>query len=145
VGLGQRFAGCLSASASSSKVLRHHLLYLIGRGATGGCSGSSPCGAGEQRSCRGSTGFRAAFYRRWLVSIVVASIRLPAGFYAGERPDPMAGWLALLAERLHPHRFFSPAHGCALPSVILVTLWKGLVYYMVIFLAGLQGISPELY
>ena len=28
---------------------------------------------------------------------------------------------------------------------MLVTLWKGLGYYMVIFLAGLQGISPELY
>ena len=25
------------------------------------------------------------------------------------------------------------------------TLWKGLGYYMVIFLAGLQGISPDLY
>jgi putative chitobiose transport system permease protein len=33
----------------------------------------------------------------------------------------------------------------ALPAVMLVTLWKGLGYYMVIFLGGLQGISPELY
>ena len=33
----------------------------------------------------------------------------------------------------------------ALPSVIAVTLWKGLGYYMVIFLAGLQGIPRELY
>jgi putative chitobiose transport system permease protein len=29
--------------------------------------------------------------------------------------------------------------------VMLVTLWKGLGYYMVIFLAGLQGICPDLY
>jgi putative chitobiose transport system permease protein len=28
---------------------------------------------------------------------------------------------------------------------MLVTLWKGLGYYMVIFLAGLQGIAPDLY
>jgi putative chitobiose transport system permease protein len=28
---------------------------------------------------------------------------------------------------------------------MLVTLWKGLGYYMVIFLAGLQGIPKELY
>ena len=28
---------------------------------------------------------------------------------------------------------------------MLVTLWKGLGYYMVIFLAGLQGIPQELY
>lgn len=28
---------------------------------------------------------------------------------------------------------------------MLVTIWKGLGYYMVIYLAGLQAISPELY
>ena len=28
---------------------------------------------------------------------------------------------------------------------MVVTLWKGLGYYMVIFLAGLQGISADLY
>jgi multiple sugar transport system permease protein/sn-glycerol 3-phosphate transport system permease protein len=33
----------------------------------------------------------------------------------------------------------------ALPAVILVTLWKGLGYAVVIFLAGLQGIPRELY
>ena len=32
-----------------------------------------------------------------------------------------------------------------LNAVMLVTLWKGLGYYMVIFLAGLQGIPKELY
>jgi len=29
--------------------------------------------------------------------------------------------------------------------VMVVTLWKGLGYYMVIFLAGLQGIAQDLY
>ena len=33
----------------------------------------------------------------------------------------------------------------ALWSVMIVTIWKGLGYYMVIYLAGLQSISPELY
>ena len=33
----------------------------------------------------------------------------------------------------------------ALWSVMVVTIWKGLGYYMVIYLAGLQSISPELY
>jgi putative chitobiose transport system permease protein len=33
----------------------------------------------------------------------------------------------------------------AIWSVMLVTIWKGLGYYMVIYLAGLQSISPELY
>jgi multiple sugar transport system permease protein len=30
-------------------------------------------------------------------------------------------------------------------SVVLFTVWKNMGYYMVIYLAGLQGISPELY
>jgi len=33
----------------------------------------------------------------------------------------------------------------ALPSVILFTVWKNMGYYMVIFLAALQGTNPELY
>ena len=33
----------------------------------------------------------------------------------------------------------------AIWSVMLVTVWKGLGYYMMIYLAGLQGISKELY
>jgi len=33
----------------------------------------------------------------------------------------------------------------ALPAMVLVTVWKGLGYSMVIFLAGLQGIPEELY
>ena len=37
----------------------------------------------------------------------------------------------------------SPA--LALPSVMVVTIWKGLGYYMVIYLAGLQAIPMDLY
>ena len=33
----------------------------------------------------------------------------------------------------------------ALPAMVLVTVWKGLGYSMVIFLAGLQGIPEDLY
>ena len=33
----------------------------------------------------------------------------------------------------------------ALIAVMFVTLWKGIGYYMVIFLAGVQGISKDLY
>ncbi len=44
---------------------------------------------------------------------------------------PQPGWLA--TEEL------------AMPSVIIMTIWKGLGYNGVILLAGLQGISPSLY
>jgi putative chitobiose transport system permease protein len=86
--------------------------------------------------------FRGAFYTPVLVSLVVAAISF-RWLYAEN--GLVNGWLtALLGERFTPIAFLtSPA--LALPSVMLVTLWKGLGYYMVIFLAGLQGISADLY
>lgn len=33
----------------------------------------------------------------------------------------------------------------AMPTVILVAVWKNFGYFMVIFIAGLQGVAPELY
>ncbi len=86
--------------------------------------------------------FRGAFYTPVLVSIVVAAIAF-RWLYAEN--GLVNGWLAaLFGDRFRPIGFLtSPL--LALPSVMLVTLWKGLGYYMVIFLAGLQGISPDLY
>jgi putative chitobiose transport system permease protein len=86
--------------------------------------------------------FRAALYTPVLVSIVVAAIAF-RWIYAEN--GLINGWLTtLLGSSFYPIGFLtSPL--LALPSVMLVTLWKGLGYYMVIFLAGLQGISPELY
>jgi len=86
--------------------------------------------------------FRAALYTPVLVSIVVAAFAF-RWIYAEN--GLINGWLtALLGSSFAPIAFLtSPL--LALPSVMLVTLWKGLGYYMVIFLAGLQGISPDLY
>jgi multiple sugar transport system permease protein len=33
----------------------------------------------------------------------------------------------------------------AMPTVILATIWRGMGYYMIIYLAALQGIPPYLY
>ena len=86
--------------------------------------------------------FRGALYTSVLVSIVVAAIAF-RWIYAEN--GLVNGWLsALLPGSFQPIAFLtSPL--LALPSVMVVTLWKGLGYYMVIFLAGLQGISPDLY
>ena len=85
---------------------------------------------------------RAAFYTPVLVSVVVAAIAF-RWLYAEN--GLINGWLAaLLGEAFTPIGFLtSPL--LALPAVMLVTLWKGMGYYMVIFLAGLQGIPRELY
>ena len=85
---------------------------------------------------------RAAFYTPVLVSIVVAAIAF-RWLYAEN--GLINGWLeALIGSGFIPIEFLTNPL-LALPSVMLVTLWKGLGYYMVIFLGGLQGISKELY
>ena len=85
---------------------------------------------------------RGAFYTPVLVSIVVAAIAF-RWLYA--ETGLINGWLsALLGPAFTPIGFLtSPL--LALPAVMVVTLWKGLGYYMVILLAGLQGIPRELY
>ena len=85
---------------------------------------------------------RAAFYTPVLVSIVVAAIAF-RWLYAEN--GLINGWLgALIGSGFLPIDFLTSPF-LALPSVMLVTLWKGLGYYMVIFLGGLQGIPKELY
>ena len=86
--------------------------------------------------------FRAAFYTPVLVSLVVAAIAF-RWLYAEN--GLINGWLlAIFGGGFQPIGFLThPA--LALPAVMLVTLWKGLGYYMVIFLGGLQAIPGELY
>ena len=95
--------------------------------------------------------FRAAFYTPVLVSIVVAAIAfrwlyaetgLINGWLSALLRD---GWLSALVPAGFQPIGFLTSPWLALPSVMVVTLWKGLGYYMVIFLAGLQGISADLY
>lgn len=89
---------------------------------------------------KGINWFRTAFYAPVVISMVVAGI----------------AWKALYTENGLLNQFLMQlgfAEGIpwltspklALWSVMLVTIWKGLGYYMVIYLAGLQSISPELY
>ena len=85
---------------------------------------------------------RAAFYTPVLVSIVVAAIAF-RWLYAEN--GLINGWLdALFGQGFIPIDFLTNPL-LALPSVMLVTLWKGFGYYMVIFLGGLQSIPKELY
>jgi len=94
------------------------------------------------RSLPGMHVFRGAFYTPVLVSLVVAAIAF-RWLYAEN--GLLNSWLTgLLGSGFQPIGFLTDPR-LALPSVMLVTLWKGLGYYMVIFLAGLQGISPDLY
>lgn len=89
---------------------------------------------------RGINWFRTAFYAPVVISMVVAGI----------------AWKALYTQNGLLNQFLKQigfsegipwltSTSLALWSVMLVTIWKGLGYYMVIYLAGLQSIPSELY
>ncbi|NEP15311.1 MAG: sugar ABC transporter permease [Leptolyngbya sp. SIO4C1] len=90
---------------------------------------------------RGIRWFRVAYYTPVVISMVVAGI----------------AWRWLYAETGLFNQLLQSLSGqpvripwltspqIALFSVMAVTVWKGLGYYMVIYLAGLQSIPPELY
>ncbi|MBE9188746.1 sugar ABC transporter permease [Microcoleus sp. LEGE 07076] len=88
---------------------------------------------------RGMNWFRAAYYTPAVISMVVAGIAWKWLFAE-------TGLLNQLGELLG----LPPVSWLANPKVVLfsvmaVTVWKGLGYYMVIYLAGLQSIPAELY
>ncbi|MDY6940559.1 MAG: sugar ABC transporter permease [Cyanobacteriota bacterium] len=92
------------------------------------------------RKMRGILWFRTAYYTPVVISMVVAGI----------------AWKWLYSENGILDRFvrlfgfdsgipWLTSPKLAIFSVMAVTVWKGLGYYMVIYLAGLQGIPAQLY
>ena len=91
-----------------------------------------------RRPFRGVAWFRAAYYLPVVTSIVVVGL-LWRWLYDD------AGLVNYVLLRLGiaraPIHWLTDPH-LALYAVMLVTLWKGLGYYMVIYLAGLEAIPP---
>jgi putative chitobiose transport system permease protein len=91
------------------------------------------------RKLRGMYGFRAAYYVPVVISMVVAGLAWK-WLYAEN---------GLLNQLIHllgwpPIPWLTDKY-LAIFSVMLVTIWKGLGYYMVVYLAGLQSIPAEIY
>lgn len=91
------------------------------------------------RPLRGITWFRAAYYLPVVTSMVVAGL-LWRWLY---EQDGLLNFVLIRLGLLHRPISWLGHPDLALYAVMFVTLWKGLGYYMVIYLAGLQGISPE--
>lgn len=92
-----------------------------------------------RRPLRGIAWFRAAYYLPAVTSVVVAGL-VWRWLYdeAG-----VLNYMLLRTGIVH-----APVHWLSNPSIALyavmaVTWWKGLGYYMVIYLAGLEAIPPE--
>jgi len=85
--------------------------------------------------------FRAVFYMPVIISIVVIGI---AWQWLYSENGPLNYLLTSLLIVPNKINWLSDPN-IALFSVMLVTVWRGLGYYMVIYLAGLQAIPRELY
>lgn len=92
---------------------------------------------------RGIGFFRAAYYLPVVIPIVVVGLTWK-WLYAEN------GLVNFVGQGLFPWLLAHPLPWLSLPetalgAVMAVTVWKGLGYYMVIYLAGLQSIPKELY
>lgn len=90
---------------------------------------------------RGIHWFRVAYYTPVVVSMVVAGIAWRWLYAENGLLNQILMGLGITASGIP--WLTSPT--LALPSVMLVTIWKGVGYYMVIYLAGLQTIPKDLY
>ncbi|QUS61374.1 carbohydrate ABC transporter permease [Synechocystis sp. PCC 7338] len=118
---------------------RHTLLYLVG---VVPLLIMLPLGLAilVNQKLRGIAWFRMAYYTPVIISIVVAGIAWKALYASNGILNQILALLGLsdgIPWLTSPH--------LALWSVMVVTVWKGLGYYMVIYLAGLQAIPQELY
>jgi putative chitobiose transport system permease protein len=90
---------------------------------------------------RGIAWFRAAYYVPVVISMIVAGITWKWLFSSNGLLNQLLVGLGIVGQGIP----WLTSPGLALFCVMLVTVWKGLGYYMVIYLAGLQGIPADLY
>lgn len=90
---------------------------------------------------RGTTFYRAAYYLPTVTSLVAVSLVWRWIF------NPEYGILnyALKSIGIADPPTWLLSQAWAMPAIIIMTIWHGAGYYMVIFLAGLQGIPETLY
>jgi multiple sugar transport system permease protein len=90
---------------------------------------------------RGRNFFRTTFFFPYVASLVAVAVVWNMLF------NPAAGPVNQLLMSLgvqNPPRWTASVDW-AMPTVIMASVWKGMGYYMLIYLAGLQGIPVSLY
>lgn len=97
---------------------------------------------------RGMNWFRTAYYTPVVISMIVAGIAWKWLYAENGLLNQLFKTLGLFPEGIP--WLTSPAKilgimPISLASVMAVTIWKGLGYYMVIYLAGLQSIPADIY
>jgi putative chitobiose transport system permease protein len=122
------------------KTLTNTLIYLIG---VVPILVMAPLGLAilVNQALPGIRWFRAAYYTPVVISMVVAGIAWRWLYAETGLFNQLLRALRLTQEGLP----WLTSPNFALFSVMAVTIWKGLGYYMVIYLAGLQSIPADLY
>ncbi|WP_289891322.1 carbohydrate ABC transporter permease [Virgibacillus pantothenticus] len=90
---------------------------------------------------RGIAFFRSAYYIPVVTSLVVAGIAWDWVYKENGLLNYMLDILGIISEPIP----WLTSTDTALFAVMVVTVWKGLGYYMIIYLAGLQSIPSNLY
>ena len=93
------------------------------------------------RKLHGRNFFRTISFFPYVASLVAVAIVWNMIFNPSKGPVNML--LGVLGVRDLPG--WAADKDWAMITVILFSVWKNMGYYMIIYLAGLQGISPELY
>ena len=92
------------------------------------------------RRARGINIYRAIFFMPFVLSLASIGL-LWTWLYSAD-----FGLIGFLFNKLHlppPMWLYDPRW--AMPAIVFTTVWRNVGYYMVIFLAGLQGIPRDLY
>lgn len=84
--------------------------------------------------------FRTAFFFPYVTSLVAIAVVWSMLFHP--TMGPINQFLRVVIE--NPPGWLSSSDW-ALTTIIIVSVWRGMGYYMILYLAGLQGISKELY
>ncbi len=122
------------------QTFRNTLLYLIG---VVPILVTLPLGLAilVNQKLRGMRWFRVAYYIPVVISMVVAGIAWKWLYAENGLLNQLLQFLGLSQTGIP---WLTSPH-LAIFSVMAVTVWKGLGYYMVIYLAGLQAIPADLY
>ncbi len=93
------------------------------------------------RELKGRDVFRAIFFFPYVASLVAVAVVWNMIFHPAMGPvNNILHWLGVA----EPPRW-TASTTWAMPTVIMASIWRGVGYYMIIYLAALQGISPSLY
>lgn len=89
---------------------------------------------------RGMKFFRTAFFFPYITSLVAIAVVWNMLFHPTMGPINQ-----FLRTFINNPPGWTTTTAWAMPAIIIVSVWRGMGYYMILYLAGLQGISKDLY